>query len=92
MQAWTAEQGTAKAIIGKSGAQRGSKSTRAARKSAPFHMTAVSARDMEREMTSPVRKTFRPFPTSAATKREMAVWMDPAQRAKQMPKMGWTML
>ena len=44
------------------------------------------------EMMRPLRKTERPFFTLAATDWEMAVWMDPAQRAKQIPNTGWIRL
>ena len=79
-------------MIGSSRAQRGSRRTCSARNGANRQMAAAKTRDMDREIRSPVRKMAFPCRTLAATKREMAVWMDPAQRAKQTPKMGWIML
>ena len=55
-------------------------------------MSQARTKEVDMEMTRPVRKMERPFLTLAATDWEMAVWMDPAHRAKQMPNTGWTML
>lgn len=53
-----------------------------------LQITAARSRDKDREISRPVRKTARPFFWLAATYWERAVWMEPAQRAKQMPNTG----
>ena len=77
--------GMARAMVGSRGAHRGSISTWDARKPEKRMMTAASPRASEKEMINPARRVLPARSRSAAVKREMAVWMEPAQMEKQMP-------
>ena len=43
---------------------------------------------MVSDIASPARKVLRPFFTLAAARREMDVWIGPAQSAKAIPWIG----
>ena len=85
MQAWTAVQGTARDKGGRRGAHRGSFKICIAIKSEWVQSASDSSIAMEKEMTNPVNSVCLARGGSAAVKREMAVWMDPAHNEKQIP-------
>lgn len=55
-------------------------------------MTQARRKDMPMAMTRPVLNTALPLVWLAATYCDRAVWMEPAQTAKQMLNMGCTIL
>ena len=80
-----AENGMDKAIRRSSSPQRLSNRIWSARNWEPTDRTTAKMAAIEREIISPVRKNSFLWDRLAAMHREMAVWMEPAQRAKQMP-------
>ena len=56
-----------------------------AKKTDPLMINNTKAIDMDKEMVSPVFRTDFPLEAFDATICEMAVWMEPAQIAKQIP-------
>ena len=78
--------------MGRKGAHLGSMSTRSARKGAWAAMIQDRRKERASEITRPVLKAALPLWGWEAMYWDRAVWMDPAQRAKQMENRGWTML
>lgn len=83
-----AENGIDSAIIGRSGAHCGSSRTCSARKGAEKRIAIIRITEMVSDIASPARKVLRPFFTLAAARREMDVWIGPAQSAKAIPWIG----
>lgn len=80
-----AEKGTETAMKGRSGEQRSSSNMYLEMGRENLQISHANTMEVDREIARPVRNTAFPFEVLAATKRETAVWIDPAQRAKQMP-------
>ena len=78
-------QGIAKAMTESSGAHLGSRRICSARGSEKCRIIRAAARDRVKEMEKPESSVRFAWSGSAAIKREMAVWMDPAQREKKIP-------
>ena len=85
MQAWTEVHGIAKAMTESNGAHRGSMRTCSARGTEKCRITKAAARDMAKDKEKPESSVRFAWSGSAAVKREMAVWIDPAQREKKIP-------
>ena len=72
-------------MTGRYGAQRGSMRMRDAIQAGYWQIRKARMPESTMEIVRPVRKTFRPWLSWAAMYWERAVWMEPPQRAKQMP-------